>query len=119
AFQEMLAQRHDIEVGLAEVQAARDEVLRHEEERVRQERWADIRAAERRLEQARDLQQEILAGPQDLGPEAELVAALTSALGAFKSRPAPPAELVGPNVEELERELASLPERPSGDLEPA
>jgi exonuclease SbcC len=119
AFQELLARRHDIEVTLTEAQAARDEVQQHEKERARAERWAAIRAAERQIAQARDLQQIILAGPQDLGPEPEVIAALTAALGAFKSRPALPAELVGPSVEELEQELAALPERPAGDLEPA
>lgn len=119
SYQELLARRHSAEAEVREVEQRLRDVIDHERERQRRERWEEIRAAERRLGQARRLADEAKSGPQEPGPAKELVTAVTRALAAFEARPAEPAPLRGATADELQQELAGVPEAPLGDLEPA
>lgn len=118
SYQELLARRHEADADVREVERRLTEVEHHERERQRRERWEKIRAAERRLEQARHLSEQ--AANAGVAPaDRDLVTAVTRALATFESRPAEPLDLEGPSADELERELAAVPEIPEGDLEPA
>lgn len=119
SYQELLARRQAAETEAREIERRLREVVHHEHDRQRQERWQEIWAAERRLGQAHRLIDESTSGPHGSHPAKELVTAVTLALAAFESRPAKPGPLQGSSVEELERELAEMPDMPSGDLEPA
>lgn len=118
SYQELLARRHIADGDVRDVEQRLRDLVDHEQERQRRERWQEIRAAERRLQQARQLAQEAASGPQDSGPVKELVTAVTRALAAFEARPAEPPPLEGPTADELERDLAELPDLPDGDVEP-
>jgi DNA repair protein SbcC/Rad50 len=117
SYQELLAQRHTAEGDVREVEQHLKEVVDHERERQRREQWEAIRAAQRRLEQARRLTGEAAAIETSV-VDKDLVSAVTRALVAFESRPAKPLELDGPTSLELEEQLASIPDMPDGDLEP-
>jgi exonuclease SbcC len=119
SYQELLGRRHSAEGEALAVEQRLREVVDHEQERQHRERWAEIRAAERRLEQARRLAKEAAAGPRDALAVKELVTAATRALATFDARPAEPLPLDGLTSDELEDELAEIPEAPAGDLEPA
>jgi exonuclease SbcC len=118
SYQELLAQRHAADTEVRELEELVREVDDHEQERQRRERWSEIRAAERRLQQARRLTQQA-AGTEAAAVDKELVTAVTRALATFESRPAEPPELEGPTAEELEQQLAAVPDMPHGDFEPA
>lgn len=119
SYQELLTGRDRAEAAVSEVEWRLAELVEHERERHHRERWQEIRAAERELEQARRLAEEISSGPRDEGPGKELLTAVTRALAAFEARPPEPAPLEGPTAEELERKLATVPALPEGDVEPA
>ncbi len=118
SYQELLAQRHSAEVEVRQVEQQLKAVVEHEHERQRREQWAEIRAAERRLEQARQLSEEA-ASTGTTAVDKDPVRAVTRALATFESRPAEPSDLDGPTAEELEQQLAALPDMPDGDLEPS
>ncbi|MDQ6838932.1 MAG: AAA family ATPase [Actinomycetota bacterium] len=118
SYQGQVEQRRLAEAVMAQAEEEFVEVQRHESERELREQWLVIGDAQRRLHQARKLAQEFSEGPQDAGSR-ELVGAVTRALAMFDDRPPAPGELEGPSAEQLEAELAALPRRPSGDLEPA
>ncbi len=118
SYQELLARRRIADDEVRGVEQRLREVIDHEQERQRREHWQQIRAAARRLQQAHQLAQEAALGPQDSGPAKEVVTSVTRALAAFEARPADPSPLPGPAADELERDLAELPELPDGDVEP-
>lgn len=118
SYQELLAQRHSAEVEAMQVEQQLKAVVEHEDERKRREQWAEIRAAERRFEQARQLSEEA-ASTGKTAVDKDLVTAVTRALATFESRPAEPPDLDGPTAEELEQQLTALPDIPEGDLEPS
>lgn len=118
SYQELLAQRHSAEIEVRQVEQQLNAVAEHEHERGRREQWAEIQAAERRLEQARKLTDEA-ARTGTTPVDKELVTDVTRALATFESRPAEPPDLDGPTADELEQELTALPDMPDGDLEPS
>jgi uncharacterized protein YhaN len=117
SYQELLGQRHAAELEVREIEERLSDVVEHERERARRERWAEIRAAERRLEQARQLTEEA-ARTSTATVDKELVTAVNRALATFESRPAEPTDLHGLSAETLEQQLRALPDMPDGDLEP-
>lgn len=118
SYQELLAQRQSAEIDVRQVDQQLKTVIEHEHERQRREQWAKIRAAEHRLEQARQLSDEA-ASARTTAVNKELVAAVTRALATFESRPPEPRDLDGPTAEELKEQLAGLPDMPEGDREPS
>jgi DNA repair protein SbcC/Rad50 len=119
SYQQLLAGKHAAEIELS---AADDEfrhIQAHERERDRRERWQRIVATERRVRQARSLENELATGPQDIGPSKELVASVTRAVMAYEARPSDSPELEGPTADELKQELLETPEPPADDIEPS
>lgn len=78
----------------------------------------EVAERERRLKRAEGLARDLPAErpPPRTGPTAE-VEELRQALSNFKERPEPRPVLDGRSAEEIQRELGSLPEPPSGDTE--
>lgn len=117
-YQDQVEQRRRAEAVMAHAEEELEELQRHEAERELREQWLIIGDAQRRLHQARKLAQQLSEGPQDAGSR-ELVGAVTRALAMFDNRPPAPADIEGATAEQLEADLAALPRRPTGDLEPA
>jgi exonuclease SbcC len=118
SYQQLLALRHEAELDVQRVEHELKEVAEHERERQRRERWAEIRAAERRLEQARQLTQQVIDTRVQV-VDKQLVANVSRALTTFDTRPSEPPPLEGPTSNEVEAALATVPEMPAGDLEPS
>lgn len=118
SYQDLLAQRQAADAEVREVERRVQDVVEHEDERRRREQWMEIRAGKRRLEQARRLTGEA-AGTATAPADEELVPAVTRALATFEAQPAEPAELEGRTATNLEQQLATVPDMPGGDLEPA
>ena len=117
--QALLARRHALETEVNAVEMAVADLAEHQREARRRERWFEIRTAERRLEQARGLVAEASDGEHDAPATKALIGSVTAALAAFEARPPQPPELDGPTAEQLEQELAEVPDAPEGDLEPS
>lgn len=118
SYQELIGQRHTAETDVRQVERQLAEVAEHERERLRRQRWADIRSMERRLDQARQLTQQLATWDGE-AVDKQLVASVNRALAEFDNRPAEPSPMDGPTSGEIEAELAALPEMPAGDLEPS
>jgi hypothetical protein len=113
-----MARRRDADSG---VEVAERELARlnsHEQRRQQIEEWRETRAIERRLDQARRLEQQIEAGKSAPNPDRELSGRIVRVLTQFETRPEVPAPLEDPTFGDLEAELAALPTIPHGDLEP-
>lgn len=117
-YQALLAERHSAEVEVRQVEQQLKAVVEHEHERRRREQWAEIRTAEHRLQQARQFSEEG-ASTGATAVDKDLVKAVTRALATFEARPPEPPDLDGPTADELEQQLAALPDLPDGDLEPS
>jgi hypothetical protein len=117
-YQQLMARRRDAD---SSVEAAERELGRlnsHEQRRLQIEEWREIRAIERRLDQARRLEQQMESDKSAPHPDRELSERIVRALTQYETRPEVPAPLEGPTVGDLEAELAALPTIPHGDLEP-
>jgi exonuclease SbcC len=117
SYQELLAERHAADAVVHDAERRLAELIEHEQERLRRERWVEIRAAERRLEQARSLAS--ASGTSVDTIDKSLIASVNEAITTFKARPAELSPLEGPTAAELEAQLLALPDMPEGDLEPA
>jgi DNA repair protein SbcC/Rad50 len=124
AAAEEARRRHEEYLGLVErLEAAAGEAEALERRlaaaRRRQElrRLASLRA---RVARARELDGRLPEQPPpDPAADRALHERIGSALEAFDQRPAATAPPAGATAEELQRQLAGLPEAPRGDLEPA
>jgi recombinational DNA repair ATPase RecF len=117
-YQDLLARRHAAEITVNNAEYQLRELSEHEQKRKHRELWTEIRAARRRIEQARNLTQQ-LGDTRIEVADSQLVTAVTRSLAAFATRPDIPPDLEGPSAAELEAELATIPQMPVGDLEPA
>lgn len=119
SYQQLLARKRAAETELRNAETALATVHVHEQERLRRERWVEIRALRRRIEQAQSLERTLASGPREAGPGRDLVERVTRALAAFEKRPPEPAPLEGSTATALQEELNALPVMPPGDHEPA
>lgn len=81
--------------------------------------WRQVDELEVSLERARELAATLADSPDDLTEDSDLATSVADALAAYRTRPDVSALPPGPSADELEKELATLPPPPKGDLESA
>ena len=109
-YEEQLAQAD--EASLSASKARRKVLLMEAHEALGvSDRWSE------RVTRARELASLHAIAPPNPVEDENLVQGVAEALGLWDARPEP-ISLSGPSAEELQRDLAELPELPEGDIEP-
>lgn len=82
--------------------------------------WFEIDALAKRIDRARELNQQIGSLAQSPAPAAqELISRVTTVAEAFRSRGVEPTPLEGDSAETIRAEIDALPDMPAGDRQPA